>query len=403
MLRVVSQYVPFVNASIQGFSANYKALQRNPRQYITKFLLFAAAKAAIMGLIALFGKDKLEEYRALPAYQRDLSVNIPLPWADGWLSIPVGFEAASAATGIERGIDYAMGNKDAYLGYFTPADSTSDENAIMQVFNGSLLQSFLPVKPEALLGLGGVPGELNEIRSNYDTFRQRNIVPYFESKVPVARRKGAESASRAGKAMAEILRTDPRVVDHFIQGVGGGAGMIVTTLSDIGRKDKPVSPTRVLGMATGLFKEGPGYGAPQVQRALTTLERSQAQDPRALERAKMAMRAAKTPLQLEAAKKALRLAAGQPIIPAKANLADAKRDSIEERIKGMNAARERKGLLPMSPDQEQKARDGIQGAFASSETLNGLRADTKGAATERIAAQMKAQAEAAKARREGGR
>lgn len=317
LLRSISPYIPFINANVQGFAANWRAVKSDPRRFATKFLLFAMVKALpriLIGMLgAKLGKDKLEEYRALPAYQRDLCINLPLPWADGWLSIPVGFEAASAATAIERTLDYNSGNKDAFIGYFTQADAPDDQNFLMKVMMGALAQEILPLKPESLMGLGGAPGSISEIRSNYDTFRQRNIVPERETKLALKDRRMASSASRAGKLFGAILSSDPRVVDFFLQNVGGGTGTILTTLSDAGRQDKPVSATKALGMATGIFKEGPSYGAPQVQRAMAGMDRAGVtQPPEQFRSAQEKLRAAKTPQESEDAKRELRLAAQHP-------------------------------------------------------------------------------------------
>jgi hypothetical protein len=405
-LRALSPYIPFVNASVQGFAANYKALRKDPAKYMTKFLLLAAAKSlalAIMGMLGKSGEGKLEEYQALPAYQRDLCINLPLPWADGWLAIPVGFEAASAAGAIERGLDYAMGNKDAYLGYFTTPTATQDDNYLMQVFHGSLVQSMLPVKPDDLLSLGGLPGAMNEMRTNYDTFRQRNIVPPYETSLPLAERKGASSASRAGILLAGILKTDPRAMDHLIGSTAGGTGRIVTTISDIGREDKPLTGNRVMNMATGIVKEGPGYGSPQVQRTMSQLRETRTTPPMVLERAQDNLREAKTSPQLEIAKRELRKAASGPMPPAAINLTGAKRDFADTRIEALREQRLAAGLPPLTAEQEERIRRAI--AARLGQRTRPLKRDETGVKTnevaDRIEARVRAMAPAGLARMGG--
>lgn len=388
-LRALSPYIPFVNASVQGFAANYKALRKDPAKYLTKFLLLAAAKSlalAILGMLGKSGADKLEEYRALPAYQRDLCINLPLPWADGWLAIPVGFEAASAAGAIERGLDYAMGNKDAYLGYFTTPTATQDDNALMQVFHGSLVQSMLPLKPDDLLSLGGLPGAMNEMRTNYDAFRQKSIVPPYETSLPLAERKGASSASRAGALLAGILKTDPRAVDHLISSTAGGTGRIVTTLSDLGRADKPLTGNRVLNMATGIVKEGPGYGSPQVQRTMTQLRENRTTPPMVLNRAQDNLKEAKTSPQLEIAKRELRKAASGPMPPAAINLTTTKRDFADTRIEAIKAERVKAGLPPLTADQEERIRRAI--ASKLGQKTRPLKRDETGVKTNEVAGRI---------------
>lgn len=392
-LRAISPYVAFVNANIQGFTANYKAARANPKKFALKFLLFSAMRASVVALIAtLFGKDKIEEYRALPAYQRDLCVNLPLPWPDGWLSIPVGFEAAVASAGIERTLDYAMGNKDAYLGYFTPADAPGDQNTALKILSGSLAQSFLPVKIESLLSFGGGIGALNDIRSNRDSFRQTNIVSPFEVDLPVDKRQGAAKASRAGKLLGKVFSSDPRALDHFVQTVGGGSGTIVTTLSDMGREDKPITGTRALGMTNGLFKEGPGYGAPQVQRALTQLKSTRTQPPVVLKRAQDDLKAAKTPTETEKAKAELRKAASGPMVPAAINLTTSKRDLADARIEKLKADRAKEGKPPLTAAQEEGIRRAIGSALGRA--TRPVKKDETGVRTNAVADKIEARANA---------
>lgn len=318
-MRSISAYVPFVNAAIQGSAATWKAARRNPAVFGMKFAMLAAASLIPLLLAAARGKDDLEEYRNLPSYQRDLFFNFKVG-PDFWVRIPKGFEVAVLASGIERGIDRAMGNERAFDGYFQDSGASS-ENAMMRMLSGQLAQSMLPVKYEQLMSLGGVPGALAEIRSNYDTFRQRHIVSPFEENIPLERRKGAERASRIGKLLGKALKSDPRAIDHFIQGVGGGAGQGVLAVSDFGRADKSLTEARLANILTGLTSGSPSYASPVVERAQRMIESAGFRPhggattrPNPADRFQEgvdAVRAAKTPTERDNAARLLRRISGQ--------------------------------------------------------------------------------------------
>jgi N12 class adenine-specific DNA methylase len=318
-MRSISAYVPFVNAAVQGNAATWKAARRNPAVFGMKFAMLAAASLIPLLLAAARGKDDLEEYRNLPSYQRDLFFNFKVG-PDFWVRIPKGFEVAVLASGVERSIDRAMGNERAFDGYFQDAGASS-ENAMMRMLSGQLAQSMLPVKYEQLMSLGGVPGALAEIRSNYDTFRQRHIVSPFEENIPLERRKGSERASRIGKLLGKALKSDPRAIDHFIQGVGGGAGQGVLAVSDIGRADKSLTEARLANILTGLTSGSPSYASPVVERAQRMIESAGFRPhggattrPNPADRLQEgidAVRAAKTPVERDNAARLLRRISGQ--------------------------------------------------------------------------------------------
>ena len=309
-VRQLSPYIPFMNASIQGFTADARAVKRNPALFAMRFAMLAAASVIPLLLAEAMGKRK--EYEALPAYQRDLFFNIPLPVPDAWLRIPKGFTVAVVASAVERAIDSQyFGNKDAFIGYLESPTASPDETLASRALSGSLAQSLLPVKLDDLITPGGALGAVSEIKSNYDNFRQRNIVPPFEAKLPVDVRRGADSASRAGQLLAKVFSTDPRVVDHFITSTSGGLGKDALILSDLGRTDKPLSGARVGNMLTGLFTESPGYGSPQVVRAMSGLERAGVQKS-PLQEVAPQLDAARTPKAREEAKATLRAVAQSP-------------------------------------------------------------------------------------------
>jgi N12 class adenine-specific DNA methylase/flagellum-specific peptidoglycan hydrolase FlgJ len=318
-MQSISPFVPFIRAAVQGTTALFRSAKRNPALFGMKFAMMAVASLIPLLLAAARGKDDLEEYRNLPSYQRDLFFNFKLG-PDFWVRIPKGFEVAVLASGIERGIDRAMGNERAFDGYFVDAGASS-ENAMLRMLSGQLAQSMLPIKYEQLMSLGGVPGAMAEIRSNYDTFRQRHIVSPFEENIPLERRKGAERASRVGKILGKVLKSDPRAIDHFIQGVGGGAGQAALAASDIGRADKSLTEARMANIVTGLTSGSPSYASPVVERAQRMIESAgfrphggatnRPNPADRLQEGLEAVRAARTPTDRDKAARLLRRISGE--------------------------------------------------------------------------------------------
>ncbi len=214
-VRVINRFIPFVNAAIQGLRIAGKRIHSNPLR--TSALWFGWV--AIPTLLTYFwnqAQGDLDEYRQLPAYQRDLFWNFK-QGPDLWLTIPKPFELGSTATTIERMVDKANGNDQAFEGHWK-----------------SLANSLLPIDEAALFGpLQSIGAAV----ANYDFFRDRAIVPRHEENLDLSLRT-THRASRMGQILQEAIGVDARKIDFVVQNQLGYFGRYLTAASDIGRTDR---------------------------------------------------------------------------------------------------------------------------------------------------------------------
>jgi hypothetical protein len=244
--KELTKYIPFANAAVQGLKSTLSSAASNPRAFAGRWSLYVLMPTVATYLMAVLGGDD-DELRQMPAWRRDLFWNIRVP--GGWLSIPKPFELGALASGVERALDAASGHAHAFDGY-----------------TGSVAKSMLPFEsPEDLIG---PLKTVIEIRANRDLFRDRDIIPYWEERLPVARRKGTARASSIGQVIQAISgdNADARNVDHFIRGLTGGTGGLVMDLGDTltGRDDR-----QGVGLpASGLVAAIPTYDARDVRWAL---------------------------------------------------------------------------------------------------------------------------------------
>lgn len=238
-VRAINQVIPFTNAAVQGISKTVRSAKANPVGFAIRWAIYAAVPALANRLI-VHAMDKDDEYEELPAYQRDLFYNLPM--GDNlWLSIPKPFEIGVLASGAERLMSKMMGYEESFEGYAA-----------------SVARSTMPVDDAALVG----PARgLVEVISNYDFFRQKNIIPPEEDKKALELRRTG-TASRLGQTLQKIVGVDARNIDHIIKAQSTYFGDLALRLSDAGRDDTryPMDLT-----TTGLFKNTPVYNSKSVQ------------------------------------------------------------------------------------------------------------------------------------------
>ena len=242
----LTKYVPFANAAVQGLKATASSAMANPKGFAARWTLYVLLPSVAVYLMAALG-DNDDEWRQLPAWRKDLFWNIRIP--GGWLSIPKPFELGALASGVERTLDAINGGKNAFEGY-----------------GGSLAKSLMPIQePEDLIG---PLKTILEIRANRDLFRDSDIVPYWEERLPIESRKGTERASSVAKAIQAMSGNtmDARYVDHFIRGMTGGTGGLAMDAIDTATLRQDRQGLSLPG--TGLFSTIPTYEARDVRWAL---------------------------------------------------------------------------------------------------------------------------------------
>jgi hypothetical protein len=246
--KQINSVVPFTNAAVQGGANMLRLARTNPRAFLAKWGLYCVVpEMAVYAWNVAQGKDTLDEWRQLPAYQRDMFWNLKAG-PDTWIRIPKGFELGVLASGVSRTLDLANGNKSAFEGY-----------------SGSAAKAFMPYDEQSLIG----PFKpLVEDMANYDFFRGKSIIPSYEANLELSRRKGTEEAPRMSQALGKVFQSDPRKVDHFLRAQFGDVAKLGGSISDIGRPDRPAAGLNVLYSAAGLMTSSPAASAPDVQRVM---------------------------------------------------------------------------------------------------------------------------------------
>lgn len=239
-MRIINQLVPFSNAAVQGLVKTVKSAQTNPGGFAIRFTLNAVLPAILLRmLVSYMGKD--DEYENFPAYRRDLYYNVPLG-PDLWLTMPKPFELGVLSSGVERAVSkYALGQDKALEGYA-----------------GSLAKTVMPIDESAL---GGGYKPIIEVLTNYDFFRDKNIIPPEDVALDLELRDTGK-ASRLGKGIQEVVGMDARNADYLIKSMGSYFGNTALQLSDIGREDTRYPFNWAV---SGMLKGDPLYDSNDVQ------------------------------------------------------------------------------------------------------------------------------------------
>ena len=253
VMQIINQIVPFSNAAVQGLNRTIKGAKENPAGFAARWALYSVLPTMFERAFNLSMGD-YEELMQFPAYRKDLYWNFKVNGT--WLSIPKPFEIGVLGSGMGRAFDEGYhqitgkGNKRAFEGY------------------GKTLQhSFMPISKDVMAG-GFKP--LIESYINYDTFRQRALVPTWENDAKLDLRN-PQYASNLGKTMqrgtdALGIGMDARKIDHMTKSLFSSWGVWIMALTDIGREDK-----KGFGLHTlGLFAQSPAVDSPDSQWIMKT-------------------------------------------------------------------------------------------------------------------------------------
>lgn len=232
MVRAINRFVPFTNAKIQGMIRFGRAVKENPAQTMKKALIYTAIPVtAQIVWNKTHGAEK--EYDQLPEYQKYMFYNYKIP--GGWLRIPKGHEIAALGSFLERSARYAEGETHAFDGYVSTA---AGQNTFLDT------SSVMPPALQALI--------------NKDVFRDRDIVPFYESGKALEYREGTQNATKLGQAVQSVFKIDARKADYLINSYLADWGRTAGMLSDIG--SKPMSAAKYVNAATGAMTEQSPYG-----------------------------------------------------------------------------------------------------------------------------------------------
>jgi len=223
-MKILNAIFPFTNARLRGFGVAMRAIRTRPLQTLGKFALYVAVPEALHALmISQCDDETKKKYYQLPAWKRDLAWNIPA--GDGWISIPKPFEFGLLASLFRRIYDHSAGDKTA----FSPD--------VLKFYGENLA----PINPQMLTG----SNPAMDILYGHDSFRDKDIIPWYEKNLNVSEREGTVRASQLGQdlqLLSQKLRIlgvhDARSIDFAIKTLFTYPGNWALKFSDIGRTDR---------------------------------------------------------------------------------------------------------------------------------------------------------------------
>lgn len=247
-MRSVNAFIPFSNARMQGFKAMFRSAVNNPAKFAAKFAMYVMIPQVLNSLIIKsMGDDAVERYKNQPWYRRDLFYTFPVRGSDWWVMIPKPFEIGLLGSMFGRLADHFLLN---------------DKDAFDTDFIKWWARNFLPV--DAGLITGDSWSSLMGLAYNYDSFRERYIIPPDEVGVNIELREGTKYASKFSKAAAKglekatSLQVDPRNIDYILKSMTNYFGNFAIRASNIRSNDEIYNmfDATLTGFA---YKASPGF------------------------------------------------------------------------------------------------------------------------------------------------
>ena len=206
--KTANKVVAFFNATVQGGDKLVRAWRDDPKGMTIKSTLFIT-----LPTIALWYLNKDNSaYQELPQWEKDTFFHIPA--GDKFIKIPKPFEL-----GLLYGTTF-----ERMLQYFD--DKSTGRNGVgFKGLGDRTIDTLLPdVLPTAL-------SPIWEWWSNYSKFRQRNIVPQSQEKLPDKLQYGSNTSMVARK-VGDTFNVSPYKVDNTIMGYGGNLARLGLDITD---------------------------------------------------------------------------------------------------------------------------------------------------------------------------
>lgn len=246
-IAYLSAIAPFLNPRIQGIRKAFNSAKADPLKVAWRFGVYALMPEIMQSaIIANSDEETKKEFLDFSIYRRDLNWNFPL--GDGhWLVIPKPFE---------------MGVLSSTMGRMLDAAVLKDTNAYPKGYRSHLIMNMAPVDPGLF---SDSPSPLVQSIRNWDSFRDKNIIPFYEKNIDVEDRN-TKTASRLGQVIQEATSVfgnagtvDARMADFLIKGYLTYYGDLITKASDIGRTDEDRRTSFDISMV-GFVKESTFHG-----------------------------------------------------------------------------------------------------------------------------------------------
>lgn len=206
--KTANKVVAFFNATIQGGDKLVRAWRDDPKGMTIKSTLFITLPTIALWYL---NKDNTA-YQELPQWEKDTFFHIPT--GDKFVKIPKPFEL-----GLLYGTTF-----ERMLQYFD--DKSTGRNGVgFKGLGDRAIDTLLPdVLPTAL-------SPIWEWWSNYSKFRQRNIIPQSQEKLPDKLQYGSNTSMVARK-IGDTFNVSPYKVDNTIMGYGGNLARLGLDITD---------------------------------------------------------------------------------------------------------------------------------------------------------------------------
>ena len=206
--KTANKVVAFFNATVQGGDKLVRAWRDDPKGMTIKSTLFITLPTIALWYL---NKDNTA-YQELPQWEKDTFFHIPA--GDKFIKIPKPFEL-----GLLYGTTF-----ERMLQYFD--DKSTGRNGVgFKGLGDRTIDTLLPdVLPTAL-------SPIWEWWSNYSKFRQRNIVPQSQEKLPDKLQYGSNTSMVARK-IGDTFNVSPYKVDNTIMGYGGNLARLGLDITD---------------------------------------------------------------------------------------------------------------------------------------------------------------------------
>lgn len=206
--KTANKVVAFFNATVQGGDKLVRAWRDDPKGMTIKSTLFITLPTIALWYL---NKDNTA-YQELPQWEKDTFFHIPA--GDKFIKIPKPFEL-----GLLYGTTF-----ERMLQYFD--DKSTGRNGVgFKGLGDRTIDTLLPdVLPTAL-------SPIWEWWSNYSKFRQRNIVPQSQEKLPDKLQYGSNTSMVARK-IGDTFNVSPYKVDNTIMGYGGNLARLSLDITD---------------------------------------------------------------------------------------------------------------------------------------------------------------------------
>lgn len=206
--KTANKVVAFFNATIQSGDKLVRAWRDDPKGMTIKSTLFITLPTIALWYL---NKDNTA-YQELPQWEKDTFFHIPA--GDKFVKIPKPFEL-----GLLYGTTF-----ERMLQYFD--DKSTGRNGVgFKGLGDRTIDTLLPdVLPTAL-------SPIWEWWSDYSKFRQRNIVPQSQEKLPDKLQYGSNTSMVARK-IGDTFNVSPYKVDNTIMGYGGNLARLGLDITD---------------------------------------------------------------------------------------------------------------------------------------------------------------------------